>query len=71
MAKTRSGTAVSPSLPFAGSDWFEPLEESVRLQVRGLIEESSEEELKAALGRGRYERHGTASGHRHGHRPMP
>ena len=46
-----------------------PLEEAVRLQVRGFIEELLEEELEAVLGRGRYERHGTASGHRHGRRP--
>jgi transposase-like protein len=60
---------MSPSLPFAGSDWFDPLEEAVRLQVRSFIEELLEEELEAALGRSRYERHGTASGHRHGRRP--
>ena len=41
----------------------------MRLQVRSFIEELLEEELEAALGRGRYERHGTASGHRHGRRP--
>ena len=69
MTETTSATAMSPSLPFAGSDWFDPLEEAVRLQVRSFIEELLEEELEAALGRGRYERHGTASGHRHGRRP--
>ena len=46
---------VTPS-PFAGGDLFDPLEEAVRLQVRGFIEELLEEELEAALGRGRYER---------------
>ena len=65
MTEAISATSTSPSLPFAGSDWFDPLEEAVRLQVRGFIEEL----LEAALGRGRYERHGTASGHRHGRRP--
>jgi len=40
----------------------------VRLQVRGFIEELLQEELEAALGRGRYER-GEAKGHRHGRRP--
>ena len=69
MTETTSATAMSPSLPFAGSDWFDPLEEAVRVQVRGFIEELLEEELEAALGRGRYERHGTARGHRHGRRP--
>jgi transposase-like protein len=59
---------MSPS-PFAGSAWFDPLEEAVRLQVRAFIEELLEEELEAALGRARYERHGTAAGHRHGRRP--
>jgi transposase-like protein len=56
-------------LPFAGSEWFDPLEEAVRLQVRGFIEELLQEELEAALGRGRYERGEAARGHRHGRRP--
>ena len=68
MTEATSATAMSPS-PFAGSDWFDPLEEAVRLQVRSFIEELLDEELQAALGRGRYERHGTAKGHRHGRRP--
>jgi len=59
---------AAPS-PFAGSDWFDPLEEAVRGQVRALIEELLEEELEAALGRGRYERVADPSGRRHGHRP--
>ena len=58
---------VTPS-PFAGGDWFDPLEEAVRLQVRGFIEELLEEELEAALGCGRYERSGAGKGHRHGRR---
>ena len=49
--------------------WFDPLEEAVRLQVRGFIEELLQEELEAALGRGRYERGEAAKGHRHGRRP--
>jgi putative transposase len=69
MTETTSATAMPPSLPYTGSDGFDPLEEAVRLQVRSFIEELLEEELEAALGRGRYERHGTASGHRHGRRP--
>ena len=67
-------TEATPARPcrhrrFAGSDWFDPLEEAVRGQVRSFIEELLEEELEAALGRDRYERHGMASGHRHGRRP--
>ena len=69
MTETMSATAMPPSLAYTGSDWFDPLEEAVRLQVRSFIEELLEEELEAALGRGRYERHGMASGHRHGRRP--
>ena len=52
MKEARSAWTVTPS-PFAGSDWFDPLEEAVRGQVRGFIEELLEEELEAALGRGR------------------
>ena len=37
--------------------------------MRAFIEELLEEELEAALGRGRYERDGAAKGHRHGRRP--
>ena len=61
--------AEAPPSPFAIHDWFDPLEEAVRLQVRGFIEELLEEELAAALGRGRYERSGAGRGHRHGRRP--
>ena len=43
---------ASPPSPFAGSDWFDPLEEAVRGQVRAFIEQLLEEELEAALGRG-------------------
>ena len=59
----------SPPSPFAGSDWFDPLEEAVRGQVRAFIEQLLEEELEAALGRGRYERGAISNGRRHGHRP--
>jgi putative transposase len=59
---------AAPS-PFAGSDWFDPLEDAVRGQVRAFIEALLEEELEAALGRGRYERVASSSGRRHGHRP--
>ena len=54
MTEAMSAAPASPS-PFAGSEWFDPLEEAVRLQVRGFIEELLQEELEAALGRGRYE----------------
>jgi putative transposase len=59
----------SPPSPLAGSDWFDPLEEAVRSQVRSFIEQLLEEELEVALGRGRYERGASSNGRRHGHRP--
>jgi putative transposase len=68
MTEATSAVPASPS-PFTGSDWFDPLEDAVRLQVRAFIEELLEEELEAVLGRGRYERGGPAKGHRHGRRP--
>jgi putative transposase len=68
MTEATSAAAMPPS-PFAGNGWFDPLEEAVRLQVRTFIEELLEGELEAALGRSRYERHGTVTGHRHGRRP--
>jgi putative transposase len=52
---------------FAGETWFDPIEAGLRGRIRGFIEELVEQELEAALGRGRYERGGVA-GHRHGHR---
>jgi transposase-like protein len=52
---------------FAGEAWFDPIEVGLRGRIRGFIEELVEQELEAALGRGRYERGGVA-GHRHGHR---
>jgi transposase-like protein len=68
MKEATPASPVTPS-PFAGSDWFDPLEEAVRGQVRVFIEHLLEEELEAALGRGRYERVAGSSGRRHGHRP--
>src|SRR3954447_21343403 len=67
MTEATSAAATSPS-PFAGGDWFDPLEEAARRQVRAFIEELLEEELEAALGRGRYQRDGAANRHRHGRR---
>jgi transposase-like protein len=51
-----------------GCDWVDPLEEVVRGQVRALIEQLLEEELEAALRRGRYERRLATKGRRNGHR---
>jgi putative transposase len=59
----------SPPSPFAGSEWFDPLEEAVRGRVRAFIEDLLEEELEAALGRERYQRGAISNGRRHGHRP--
>ena len=59
---------TSPS-PFAGSDWFDPLEEAVRGHVRSFIEQLLEQEVEATLGRERYERGTVSKGRRHGHRP--
>ena len=59
----------SPPSPFAGSEWFDPLEEAVRGRVRSFIEDLLEEELEAALGRERYQRGAISNGRRHGHRP--
>ena len=67
MTEATSAASASPS-PFADASWFDPLEEAVRRQVRAFIEELLDEELDAALGRSHYERHGTATGHRHGRR---
>lgn len=48
---------------------FDPLEDGVRKRVRDFIAAILEEELQAALGRGRYERPADgAKGHRNGHR---
>jgi putative transposase len=58
----------APPSPFAGSEWFDPLEEAVRGRVRSFIEELLEEELEAALGRERYQRGAVSNGRRHGHR---
>ena len=59
----------SPPSPFAGSEWFDPLEEAVRGRVRSFIEHLLEKELEAALGRERYQRGAISNGRRHGHRP--
>ena len=56
-----------PPSPFASSDWFDPLEGGRARSA--FIEQLLEEELEAALGRGRYERRAGTNGRRHGHRP--
>jgi putative transposase len=55
------------AIGFGDSDWLDPLEKAVRGRVRSFIEQLLEEELEAALGRGRYERVAGSNG-RHGHR---
>jgi putative transposase len=66
MGKDSSQRPAEEAL-FAGEAWFDPIEAGLRDRIRGFIEELVEQELQAALGRGRYER-GGAGGHRHGHR---
>jgi transposase-like protein len=63
-------TPAATATPLSGvdADWFDPLEDAVRGQVRVFIEQLLEEELEAALGRGRYERGPASTGHRSGHR---
>jgi len=61
-------TATTERQPFLSEGWFDLLEAAVRGRIRGFIEEMLEAELNAALQRGRYDRHGTTRGHRHGHR---
>ena len=41
---------------FAGEAWFDPIEAGIRDRVRGFVQELLEQELTAALGRGRCER---------------
>jgi len=54
---------------FAGEAWFDPIEAGIRGRIRGFIEELLEQELTAALGRGRCERAaGEAKGYRNGTR---
>ena len=64
----KEDTETSPSAPLASSA-FDPLEDGVRQRVRRFIETILEEELRAVLGRGRYERSAEgATGHRDGYR---
>jgi putative transposase len=60
---------IAPSALLINGDELDPLEDGVRRRVRAFIETILEEELRAVLGRGRYERCGEgAAGHRNGHR---
>ena len=62
-------TKTDRAAPLIGGDWTDPLEDGVRSRVRDFIETILEEELEAALGRGRYERKSEgAKGYRNGHR---
>jgi putative transposase len=67
MDETSRTATTTPAIDLGG-DWFDPLEEAVRGQVRAFIERLLEEELEAALGRGRYQRRPAAKGRRNGHR---
>jgi len=63
----QNSTATPAASLFDGADWFDPIEASLRERMRGFIETMLEEELTAALGRGRYRRGGAAAGgYRHG-----
>ena len=53
---TDSTTTVDDTKLFLGGAWSDPIEAGIRDRIRGFIEELIEEELAAALGRGRYER---------------
>ena len=65
MDETTTGRAAAPLL----EDWSDPIEDGVRGRVRAFIEAILEEELEAALGRGRYERSDQGPcGWRNGHR---
>jgi hypothetical protein len=39
---------------FSGEAWFDPIEAGIRERVRGFIEDLIEQELRTALGRGRW-----------------
>ena len=77
-----STTPADETTLFLGDGWSDPLEAGIRDRIRDFIEELIQEELAAALGRGRYERRrhdsdtpavdasdaAPLSGYRHGHR---
>jgi putative transposase len=53
---TDSMRAEDDATLFLGEAWSDPIEAGIRDRIRGFIEELIEEELAAALGRGRYQR---------------
>lgn len=53
---TDSTTTADDATLFLGEAWSDPIETGIRDRIRGFIEELIEEELAAALGRGRYQR---------------
>jgi putative transposase len=53
---TDSMKAEDDAKLFLGENWSDPIEAGIRDRIRGFIEQLIEEELAAALGRGRYER---------------
>src|SRR6478609_10389684 len=62
-------TATQGASLFTGDAWFDPIEAGIRERIRGFIEALFEEELTAALGRGRGERAvGAPRGYRNGTR---
>ncbi len=63
----KNSTATPDAALFDSVAWFDPIEAGIRERMRGFIETMLEEELTAALGRGRYRRGGAAAGgYRHG-----
>ena len=65
----KDDTETSTFALLASEGAFDPLEDGVRRRVRAFIETTIEEELRVALGRGRYERPADgARGQRNGHR---
>ena len=62
-------TTTQAATLFTGEAWFDPIEAGIRERIRGFIEALFEEELTAALGRGRCERAvGAPLGYRNGTR---
>lgn len=58
-------TSSTSPIPFTGEDWFDPLEDAIRIRIRAFIEALVEEAAQAALGgRLRYQRKGPAKGYR-------
>jgi len=69
MEEISTKTQADGTALFAGDASFDPIEAGIRERVRGFIEELVEQELEAALGRGRYERDAEApKGYRNGTR---